>query len=66
MFSVSDYDVLHCKVCFMTERPPAELRVVALVSGLDSCVMVGLLARDYYEITPLYVRAGLRWEDAEV
>ena len=50
----------------MIERPPVELRVAALVSGLDSCVMVGLLARDYSEITPIYVRAGFRWEDAEV
>ena len=28
--------------------------------------MVGLLAREYSEITPIYVRAGLRWENAEV
>ena len=40
--------------------------MAALVSGLDSCIMTGLLAREYAEITPLFVRAGLRWEDAEL
>ncbi len=50
----------------MPARPPAASRVAALVSGLDSCIMAGLLARDYAEVTPLFVRAGLRWEDAEL
>lgn len=50
----------------MTERAPRESRVAALVSGLDSCIMTGLLAREYAEVTPLFVRAGLRWEDAEL
>lgn len=49
----------------MAERAAVELRVAALVSGLDSCIMTGLLAREYAEVTPLFVRAGLRWEDAE-
>ena len=50
----------------MAERAPVGSRVAALVSGLDSCIMTGLLAREYAEITPLFVRAGLRWEDAEL
>ncbi len=50
----------------MSERAPRESRVAALVSGLDSCIMTGLLAREYAEVTPLFVRAGLRWEDAEL
>ena len=50
----------------MAERAPAGSRVAALVSGLDSCIMAGLLAREYGEVTPLFVRAGLRWEDAEL
>ena len=50
----------------MSERAPVGSRVAALVSGLDSCIMTGLLAREYAEITPLFVRAGLRWEDAEL
>ncbi len=49
----------------MAERAPVGSRVAALVSGLDSCIMTGLLAREYAEVTPLFVRAGLRWEDAE-
>ena len=47
-------------------RPAPESRIVALVSGLDSAIMAGLLARTYREVTPLFVRAGLRWEDAEI
>ena len=50
----------------MSERAPRESRVAALVSGLDSCIMTGLLAREYAEVTPLFVRAGLRWEVAEL
>ena len=50
----------------MSERAPRESRVAALVSGLDSCIMTGLLAGEYAEVTPLFVRAGLRWEDAEL
>ena len=49
----------------MADRAPMDQRVAALVSGLDSCIMVGLLTRTYAEITPLFVRAGLQWEDAE-
>lgn len=50
----------------MADRAPVASRVAALVSGLDSCIMTGLLAREYEEVTPLFIRAGLRWEDAEV
>ncbi|MDE2902913.1 MAG: 7-cyano-7-deazaguanine synthase [Chloroflexota bacterium] len=50
----------------MAERAPVSSRVAALVSGLDSCIMTGLLAREYEEVTPLFIRAGLRWEDAEL
>jgi 7-cyano-7-deazaguanine synthase len=32
--------------------------------GLDSAVLVGVLARDH-EVHPLYVRCGLAWEHAE-
>ncbi len=39
--------------------------VGALVSGLDSAIMAALLAREYASVTPLFVRAGLKWEDAE-
>ncbi len=49
----------------MSPRPPRDRRVAALVSGLDSAIMSGLLAREYDDLTPLFVRVGLRWEDAE-
>jgi len=40
-------------------------RVCVLASGgLDSAVLVGVLARDH-EVHPLYVRCGLAWEGAE-
>lgn len=42
-------------------------RVAALVSGgLDSSVMLAELTRSYDDVTPVYVRAGLLWEEAEI
>ena len=44
-----------------------ENRVAALVSGgLDSCVMLGELAKTYDKVIPVYVRCGLRWEKTEI
>lgn len=41
--------------------------VCALVSGgLDSCALLGHLARRYRRVYPLYIRQGFIWEDAEV
>ncbi|HVM59274.1 MAG TPA: 7-cyano-7-deazaguanine synthase [Verrucomicrobiae bacterium] len=41
--------------------------VCALVSGgLDSCVMLALLTRQYRVVHPVFVRQGLTWEDAEL
>jgi len=41
--------------------------VCALVSGgLDSCVMLGELARRYRKVYPVFVRYGLVWETAEL
>jgi len=40
--------------------------VCVLVSGgLDSCVMLAELAKRY-DVHPLFIRQGLRWEDAEL
>ena len=44
---------------------PRTQAVAALVSGLDSAIMAGLLTREFERVTPLFVRAGLKWEDAE-
>jgi 7-cyano-7-deazaguanine synthase len=45
-------------------RPGA---VVVLASGgLDSCVLLGDLARRGHEVFPLFVQAGLIWERAEL
>ena len=41
--------------------------VTALASGgLDSCVMLGELAKSYQEVYPVFVRCGLRWEENEL
>jgi 7-cyano-7-deazaguanine synthase len=41
--------------------------VCALVSGgLDSCVMLDLLARRYRKIFPVFIRQDLAWEPAEL
>ena len=50
----------------MAERPETERRAISLVSGLDSCIMTALLVREQGEVTPLFVRAGLKWESAEL
>lgn len=42
-------------------------RVCVLVSGgLDSCVLFGLMAQQFRETFPVYIRCGLRWEKAEI
>src|SRR5207245_9857722 len=39
----------------------------ALVSGgLDSCAMLGELAKTYRRVYPVFVRQGLVWETAEL
>lgn len=41
--------------------------ICALVSGgLDSCVLVAELAKEYRRVYPVYVRQGLIWERAEL
>lgn len=41
--------------------------VVVLASGgLDSCVLIGHMARRGHEVFPIFVRAGLIWEGAEL
>lgn len=41
--------------------------VCALVSGgLDSCVMLAVLARRYRKVYPVFVRQGLVWEGVEL
>lgn len=42
-------------------------KVVVLASGgLDSCVLIGCLARLGVEVQPLFIRNGHPWEDAEL
>lgn len=42
-------------------------RACVLASGgLDSCVLVADMLRRGYEVHPLYVRCGLRWEPVEL
>jgi 7-cyano-7-deazaguanine synthase len=46
---------------------PVRSRVAVLASGgLDSSVLLGDLARQGRRVYPVYIRAGLRWERAEV
>lgn len=44
---------------------PQPRTVAALVSGLDSAIMAALLAQEFDWVAPVFVRAGLKWEDAE-
>ena len=46
---------------------PIPSRVAVLASGgLDSSVLLGEVARRGRRVFPVYVRAGLKWEDAEL
>jgi 7-cyano-7-deazaguanine synthase len=46
---------------------PQHLPAAALVSGgLDSAILCVELLRDFPRVVPIYIRSGLRWEDAEI
>jgi 7-cyano-7-deazaguanine synthase len=46
---------------------PVKSRIAVLASGgLDSSVLIATLAKPRREVFPIYVRAGLRWERAEI
>jgi 7-cyano-7-deazaguanine synthase len=50
-----------------TGSNPGSDRVACLFSGgLDSAVMLMEMTRSHREVTPLYVRCGLAWEEAEM
>ncbi|MGE3804811.1 MAG: 7-cyano-7-deazaguanine synthase [Gemmataceae bacterium] len=38
---------------------------VLVSGGVDSCVLLAEMCRDYGRVHPLYVRSGLYWEEAE-
>jgi 7-cyano-7-deazaguanine synthase len=44
-----------------------QLPAAALVSGgIDSAILCVELLRDFPRVVPIYIRSGLRWEDAEI
>jgi 7-cyano-7-deazaguanine synthase len=46
---------------------PEQFPAAALVSGgLDSAILCVELLRDFPRVVPIYIRSGLRWEDAEI
>jgi 7-cyano-7-deazaguanine synthase len=46
---------------------PEEHPAAALVSGgLDSAILCVELLRQFPRVVPIYIRSGLRWEDAEI
>ncbi|MDE2666052.1 MAG: 7-cyano-7-deazaguanine synthase [Acidobacteriota bacterium] len=51
----------------VSSRGRKHRRACVLISGgLDSCVLLAHLAEQGWELTPLYVRAGLVWERIEL
>ena len=50
---------------FDMSRPLNPAAAVLVSGGLDSAVLCVHLLRDFSRVFPLYVRSGLRWEDAE-
>jgi 7-cyano-7-deazaguanine synthase len=47
-------------------RPLNDAAAVLVSGGLDSAILCVHLLRDFSRVFPLYVRSGLRWEDAEL
>jgi 7-cyano-7-deazaguanine synthase len=46
---------------------PDQPAAAALVSGgIDSAILCVELLREFRRVVPIYMRAGLRWEDAEI
>jgi 7-cyano-7-deazaguanine synthase len=46
--------------------PGTDAVAVLASGGLDSAILVGQLASEGREVTPIYVRFGLAWEDVEL
>jgi 7-cyano-7-deazaguanine synthase len=47
-------------------RPPHYPAAVLISGGIDSSVLGVDLLRDFSSVVPLYIRSGLRWENAEL
>ena len=47
-------------------RPPNHAAAVLISGGLDSAILCVDLLRDFSRVVPLYIRSGLRWEEAEM
>ncbi len=51
----------------LSEKPGPERDIAVLVSGgLDSAILLGMLARDGAHVFPLYISTALAWEAAEL
>ena len=47
-------------------RHTAQAAAVLVSGGLDSAILTVDLVREFARVVPIYVRSGLRWEDAEL
>jgi 7-cyano-7-deazaguanine synthase len=47
-------------------RPLEHVAAVLVSGGLDSAILCVHLLREFSRVVPLYVRSGLRWEEAEL
>jgi 7-cyano-7-deazaguanine synthase len=47
-------------------RPPNQTTAVLISGGIDSAILCVELLRDFSRVIPLYIRSGLRWEEAEL
>lgn len=52
----------------MTSGGEAQAEAIAVLTsgGLDSAILVADLSRQYQRVHPIYIRAGLHWEPAEL
>jgi 7-cyano-7-deazaguanine synthase len=47
-------------------RTPDRTAAVLISGGIDSAILCIELRRDFSRVIPLYIRSGLRWEEAEL
>jgi 7-cyano-7-deazaguanine synthase len=47
-------------------RTPNQTTAVLISGGIDSAILCVELLRDFSRVIPLYIRSGLRWEEAEL
>src|SRR5262249_32281363 len=52
--------------CRLMSQPDQSSAAALVSGGLDSAILCVDLLRQFPRVVPIYIRSGLRWEDAEI